>query len=205
MPTMNVLQAQRLHYAYHTEDLFQPVSFHLESGQGLVLRGPNGSGKSTLLQVIAGLRTQYQGNLLWNTQTIKPDAFRMGLLYIGHKPALQMKLTVREMLNYFGLLYGRARTPNLEGLLTTLQLDRVIDAPIHTLSAGQCKKVSLMRLAMMPSQLCLLDEPFSSLDLISAQSVTTLIQQQRAAGSIILLSSHGQDGLDFPELSLIPC
>lgn len=199
---MNELSVVKLTYQYAEADCFAPTSFTVRAGEGLVLRGDNGSGKTTLLQILAGLKQFYTGTFTWNQQSAPNLDYLTTTLYIGHKNALHEQLSAAEMIEYFAMLAGRQDTHQLNQLIDDFALRDLMPQGPRALSAGQKRKISLLRLGLIPSKVWLLDEPFSNLDQQASEVLVQLIQSHQQQGGITILSAHQALPLEFPLLEL---
>jgi heme exporter protein A len=177
--------------------IFEQVDFALEPGDALWLSGPNGSGKSTLLRLMAGLLSPAGGAIAWDGMPIGEDreAHRARLRYLGHLDAVKSHLTVAENLGFWAAYWNvaeRAVAPALH----RFGIAHLATAPARQLSAGQRRRSALARLALGRAPLWLLDEPSAALDTDGVERLAGLIAEARAAGSIIIFSSH--DTLPVP-------
>ncbi len=179
--------------------IFEAVDFALEPGDALWLSGPNGSGKSSLLRLMSGLLPPVQGNIAWNGAAIDADreAHRARQRYLGHLDAVKTHLTVAENLSFWAAYWGIAPQA-VEPALARLGIAHLAGAPARQLSAGQRRRTALARLALGAAPLWLLDEPSAALDTDGIERLAGLIAEARAAGSIVIFSSH--DTLPVPGL-----
>jgi len=177
--------------------IFEAVDFALEPGDALWLSGPNGSGKSSLLRLMAGLLTPVQGAIAWNGVPVDKDreAHRARLRYLGHLDAVKTHLTVAENLGFWAAYWDIAPRA-VEPALARLGIAHLAEAPARQLSAGQRRRSALARLALGTAPLWLLDEPSAALDTDGIERLVGLIADARAAGSIVIFSSH--DTLPVP-------
>jgi heme exporter protein A len=168
--------------------LFNALNLSLNAGDCVALTGPNGSGKSTLLRCITGLYPDYEGEI---------EAARSS--YLGHRPAVSPGLTVMENLRWYaGLSSAQASCDSdLIERLESVGLAGYEDVLCGRLSAGQQRRVALVRLALDDSPLWLLDEPFTALDLNGQDLVRALIAEHQRNGGAALCATH-QD-LAVPE------
>lgn len=177
--------------------IFEAVDFALEPGDALWLSGPNGSGKSSLLRLMAGLLSPVQGTIDWSGAPIARDreAHRARLRYLGHLDAVKTHLTVAENLGFWAAYWDVAPSA-VAPALARLGIAHLTDAPARQLSAGQRRRSALARLALGTAPLWLLDEPSAALDTDGIERLAGLIADARAAGSIVIFSSH--DTLPVP-------
>ncbi len=165
--------------------LFAGLDFSLAGGEICELRGANGAGKSTLLRVLAGLYTDYVGE-------VRSEPGDHGLLYLGHRPGVAALLTADENLAWQGSLKDgehRPREARLEAL-AQVGLAGFGDVRAVAMSAGQQRRVALARLLLTRARLWLLDEPLTALDADGAALVGTLLDAHRAAGGAALVATH---------------
>lgn len=175
--------------------LFTDLHFRLAAGEALLLRGPNGSGKSSLLRLLAGFLIPAAGTILWDGAPVRdnPDAYRAGLLYLGHQDAVKPQLTAIEHLSFFARLQGIAAALADQQAVRALEaagLTRQSDLPARYLSAGQKHRLALSRLLLSPAVLWLLDEPTNALDSMAVEWLGSVLQAHRQRGGIVILASH---------------
>jgi len=175
--------------------VFSHLGFTLEPGGALLLLGPNGSGKSSLLRVLAGLLRPSEGRLEWNGQPLDddPEAHAARTHYLGHHDAIKPVLSVLEMVRFWARLHQTdvARADRAaEAAVERFGLDHLADMPGRMLSAGQKRRVNLARLLAAPCPLWLMDEPTTALDRASIAVLETVLVEHRAAGGMVVLSTH---------------
>lgn len=177
--------------------VFAGLDFALEAGQALFLLGPNGSGKSSLLRLVAGLLPPLSGALLWNGENVFEDreSHAGRCHYVGHHDALKPVLTARENLRFWARLHDAESEASLVSALTAFGLERLADVPVRLFSAGQKRRLNLARLLAAPAPVWLLDEPSVALDKASVRALEAVIAQHRAAGGMVLVSTHADIAL----------
>ena len=156
------------------------VSATFASGSSTVILGENGAGKSTLLRVIAGLITPTRGKA--TVFDGSPQQHRHRIAYMSHSTMLYDELTAMENLNYFATLHrgeGCACVGSPEMALRAVGLDPNLTRPLGQYSQGMRQRASLARVLQTDPELLLLDEPFSNLDVASAQHLVELLADFR--------------------------
>jgi ABC-2 type transport system ATP-binding protein len=105
---------------------------------------------------------------------------------------MPMRLTIRQNLTVFGMLYGVANlSARIETIAAELELTDLLDRPTGKLSAGQKTRVSLAKALLNKPEVLLLDEPTASLDPDTADWVRSHLERYRAEeGATVLLASH---------------
>lgn len=196
------LVAQALSYSRNQQQLFNNLELELLAGQGLLVYGANGSGKTSLLRILAGLMTATAGELTWDGKTLAESTYyHAELHYLGHANGLKTKLSVKENLLYAQKLAGRGSEKDLAKALEFFQLSQQQDCFAQQLSAGQKRRLALMRLIAVPKRLWILDEPFANLDQASQALFTELLEQHLSAGGMAVLASH--QALQFQQKHLL--
>jgi heme exporter protein A len=179
--------------------VFNGLDFACAAGEAILLLGRNGSGKSSLLRLMGGLVQPAAGRLAWQGESVHSDREAHGLRcrYIGHADAIKPVLTVAENIAFWVRLWAPQTVSTTEALdhcveqaLERFSMGRLRDVPGRFLSAGQKRRVNLARLFAAPGQLWLLDEPTTALDKASIEVLEQAIADHRAAGGLVVLSTH---------------
>jgi NitT/TauT family transport system ATP-binding protein len=173
----------------------QDVSLTFEEGQFIALVGPSGCGKSTLLRIITGLQRPTEGHILYQGQVLKGVNPYAAIVFQTF--ALFPWLTVQENVEVALKARGvpaRLRQARALDLLDRVGLDGFETAYPRELSGGMRQKVGFARaMAVEPELLCL-DEPFSALDVLSAEALRGELLELWTSGSIptraILMVTH---------------
>jgi heme exporter protein A len=171
--------------------VFSDISFSLAAGQLLELRGPNGSGKSSLLRLIAGLGEPANGEISLNGGIPELNIGQQSH-YAAHQEAIKSPLTVAENLEFWGDFLGGG---DLGAALAAFDLADLALYPAALLSAGQKRRLSLSRLALVPRLLWLLDEPTLGLDQASLQRLMRLLRGHLSGGGLAIIATHAPLGL----------
>ena len=187
-----MLSARNLFCERGDRVLFQGLEFELSGGEILQVQGSNGSGKTTLLRILSGLNDSYEGEILWYGEPIKEvrDDFYAALLYVGHKVGVNKVLSPMENLRWSCALHAQATDEEIQAALGRLGLRGFEDSPCYALSAGQQQRVSLARLLINPSKLLILDEPFTTLDVVGVKDLENLLDDHVAAGGSVMVTTH---------------
>lgn len=173
----------------------QDVNLTVSEGEFVALLGPSGCGKSTLLRIITGLQKPSEGSVLYRDQPLKGVNPHATIVFQTF--ALFPWLTVFENVDLALKARGipsNIRTPRSLDLIDRVGLDGFETAYPRELSGGMRQKVGFARaMAVEPELLCL-DEPFSALDVLSAESLRNELMELWTSGSIptkaILMVSH---------------
>ncbi len=160
--------------------------------------GPNGAGKTTTLGMITGLLRPQAGTVLVTGHDVwrQPGPAKRALGSLPDRMRLFDRLTGAQMLYYAGVLHGldrasaRSRTRDLAA---ALGLEEALGRPVRDYSVGMIKKVSLAAALIHSPKVLVLDEPFESVDPVSAAQAIDLLRSYARAGGTVVLSSHNMD------------
>lgn len=185
-----MLQVTNLSFDYADNPLLRNIDFSVPVGKLLHVRGENGSGKTTLLKLLAGIFIPIEGTISfqeWFIDQHKSD-YQKQLCYLGHKLGINYALTLRE--NCFFALRHVTHPVDLKPLIDSLFLTGLEDVPCARLSAGQCRRVAMLRLFTSNAKLWLLDEPLVALDEQTMLVFMKFALSHLERGGIIVMTSH---------------
>ena len=188
-----VLEVENLAAARGLRILFEGLNFRLSGGEVLELRGPNGSGKSTLLRILAGLTRQHAGTVKF-TGGGPDNGDEPGRHYLGHLDAVKPAETAAEQAAFWARYFGRDQA-SATAAMKRVGLSNRAQVPGRGLSAGQKRRLALVRLLIEPRPIWLLDEPTAALDVEGRALVTQLVAEHRASGGMVIAAIHG-DGFE---------
>ncbi len=188
------IDVERLVKIYKSVAAVDEVSFAIAPGSITGLLGGNGAGKTTTIAMIMGLITPTCGRVTVLGAQMPRQRYRVLQRMNFESPYVDMpmRLTIRQNLKVFGMLYG---VPDLaeriEQLGEELDLTDLLDRPTGRLSAGQKTRVSLAKALINTPELLLLDEPTASLDPDTADWVRARLERyRRERQATVLLASH---------------
>ncbi|WP_415638151.1 cytochrome c biogenesis heme-transporting ATPase CcmA [Pseudoalteromonas distincta] len=185
--------------------LFADLNFSLNSGQIMQLAGPNGAGKTSLLRIIAGFSVPDEGTVLFQGQPISKyyEEYARELLFIGHKTGVNTQLSAVENVRHWLQINGYINEPDLYPILAQLGLVGLEDVPVRMLSAGQQRRVALVRLWLSDAKLWVLDEPFTALDKSGVAFLQQRFTEHLQSGGAILLTTHQDLTTHFSNLQTV--
>jgi len=200
LPTLAAVAAvevRELHRAYGRVQAVDGLSFAAPTGAVTAVLGRNGAGKTTTVEICAGLRRRDGGAVTvlgqdpWQNAALKP---RIGVMpqaagsgAAGVYPAAR----VREVLALFASF--AAHPLDVDALLDRLDLRRLARTAWRQLSGGEQQRLSLALAVVGRPELVFLDEPTAGLDVAARHATWSLIEDLRAAGVGVLLTTHAMD------------
>ncbi len=171
------------------------ASLGVERGEIFGLLGPNGAGKTTLLRMLGTIISPTSGTVLVQGEPVGPRAenARRHIGFLSGNTKLYGRLTARELLRYFGRLYGmdKSQIDARTGMLAEmLDMRDFLDQRCETLSTGQTQKVSISRVILHDPAVLILDEPTLGLDIMTSRAIIEFIHGARERGHAIIFSTH---------------
>jgi len=192
-----MIAATRLTRCFGSRVVVDKVSFDVRPAEIVALLGPNGAGKTTTMRMLAGLIAPTSGSVaIEGVQMSRATGSRLrgGIGYLTEAPGLWDRLSVRENLQVYARLYGLAAPDRvIDRSLEAFELTDRAGSRAAELSKGLRQKVALARTLLHDPKILLLDEPTSGLDPEIARRVRRLLDERRAAGCAILVSTHNLD------------
>ncbi len=166
------------------------VSFEVGEGEVFGILGPNGAGKTTTLEMIEGMRPIDEGSAVIDGVDVRKDPRevkrRIGIQL--QASAFFDELTLVELLDLFGRLYGKAVDPM--ALLADVELTDKARSQVRTLSGGQKQRFSIASALVNQPRVLFLDEPTTGLDPQARRHLWALIQTLRDRGHTVVLTTH---------------
>jgi ABC-2 type transport system ATP-binding protein len=176
------------------------ISFSLKSGSCTALLGGNGAGKTTTISTIMGLVEPTAGRVVVLGARMPRQRHQVLHRMNFESPYVNMpmRLTVRQNLNVFGMLYGCDDVAGrIRALAAELELGDFLDRPTGKLSSGQKTRVALAKSLINQPEILLLDEPTASLDPDTADWVRGRLESYRQErGATVLLASHNMSEVE---------
>lgn len=202
-PTLPAQQPPALHLwglykAFGNKIAVNGISLAIPAGSSFGIVGPNGAGKTTSLLMATGLLRPDHGTAfvhgidIWQQPAVAKA--ELGVLPDGMR--LFDRLSGRELISYAGLLRGMPKdlvAARTEELLQVLDLTEAATTLVGDYSAGMRKKAALGCALIHAPRVLVLDEPFESVDPVSAAGIRAMLDDFVAGGGTVVLSSHVMD------------
>ncbi len=170
------------------------LSFQVRAGEVLGFLGPNGAGKSTTMKMLTGFLAPTSGSALINGHDIVSDslAARRCIGYLPEGAPSYGEMTVRRFLEFIARargFYGKKAASAAGAAIERLNLERVPEQTIETLSKGFKRRVGLAQAILHDPRVLILDEPTDGLDPNQKHEVRRLIREM-SHDKIIVISTH---------------
>lgn len=171
------------------------VDFNIDDGEVIALLGKSGSGKSTLLRIIAGLIAASDGEVLYKSEPIHAPI--PGLTMVFQHFALLPWLTVLENVELGLEAQGVPKIERRKRALKAIDivgLDGFESAYPKELSGGMSQRVGIARALVVEPEVLLMDEPFSALDVLTAENLRSdlidILQSEKTRIKSVLIVTH---------------
>ncbi len=176
--------------SYDGKVVLEDFSLNIESEHSYIITGPSGCGKTTLLRLILGLE--------------KPDAGTVKLLGDYKYPFINSGTVFQEdrlceeydAVTNVTMVSRKVFKETVTEELLKLLPEEAIHKPVKELSGGQRRRVAIVRACAIPSDILIMDEPFTGLDDESREKCIEYIRHKQGSGPLVL-TTHDTRGLGF--------
>jgi len=192
MVTEYLIDAKGLHKHFKKVKAVDGVDFALEKGEYVALLGPNGAGKTTLVEMIEGIRTPDQGQILVRGRSLNEDKSALyGLLGISFQETRFLeKITVLETVRLFASFYKQP-DEKIGKVIHLVGLEDKKDAYTKNLSGGQRQRLALGISLLNDPEILILDEPTTGLDPSARREIwDILLKLKKNMGTSLILTTH---------------
>lgn len=187
-PSISIISVGNIIKQFGRFAALRGVTAEFDAGRFHAILGENGAGKTTLLRALAGLAQPTRGTISIFGKTPRDACRDMG--YMAHPSLLYDEMSGMENLRYYARLYGIDGDGRCEEVIRIVGLDPELSRPVGQYSQGMRQRMSLARAILHDPQLLLLDEPFSNVDVQSAQAMVGLLKGMRDAGKTVFVITH---------------
>ncbi len=192
-----MLSVKSLSVGYNKKKVLDKISTTFKEGEITAIIGPNGSGKTTLIKTIAGL-LPYSGSIKLNEKELKNMGHRERAKQISYVPQTfnsLLNFTVFEMISMGRYPYSHIGQKITEREIIIkaaeeMEITNILNKPFSHLSGGEQRLVIVTRALAQETNVILLDEPGSFLDLPHSYKLLKLILQLKERGKTVILVTH---------------
>ncbi len=197
---MDTIEVRDLYYRINRSTILESISFSVDSCELVGLVGPNGSGKTTLLRVLGGIFKPSIGTVCVNGRNIHEMGDRERAKLVSYMPQTfygDFSLSVRELVLMGRYPYrGRLERFTLEDKEKSLRMieyvgmSRLMDRPFNKLSGGEKQLALLAKILSQETDIILLDEPTSNLDIKHQDRIFSILYELSREGKILITAIH---------------
>ena len=182
----NDLILQKLSKSYHGQVVFSDLSLALSPGNAYCLMAPSGTGKTTLFRILMGLETPDSGTID-GLKNLKISAvFQEDRLLEGYDVLTNLRFVCRQ----------RFSDAELSAYAAALLPQNALFQPVCEFSGGMKRRVAILRAILAPTDIILMDEPFTGLDADTRQLTIDLVKEL-CAGKLLIAATHSEDDAEL--------
>ena len=177
------------------------LNLDIKKGELLGIIGPNGAGKTTAIRIICGILKPDAGTVFVGGHSVLEDPIKTKSMigYLPEEPNLYERFKARDLLKYFGELYGVPKeilNDRVYELLKLVGMENRAEHKINTFSKGLRQRVGIARALVHDPEIIIFDEPTMGLDPATALSIRNFIKDLKGEKTIILCT-HYMDEADM--------
>ena len=186
-----MITVEKITKRFGNKTALNQIQFNVDKGEIFGFLGPSGAGKTTLINILTGQLKADQGTtqlLGKDTKDLTPeDLARIGL--VGDSSGYYEKLSLEKNLIVYAKIYGLPNS-RVDEVLEQVGLLESKKTIAEKLSTGMRQRMFLARALLNRPELLFLDEPTSGLDPMTSKKIHRLLEELKAAGTTIFLTTH---------------
>ena len=180
-----MIELRHITKSYNGLTVLTDINMTFRDGGCYCLMGPSGSGKTTLMRILMGLETPDEGTVAGN-----PDRKSAAISAVFQEDRLCESFSPMDNVM---MCVGRSLKASRVRLeMGELLTEECLDRPVSTLSGGMKRRVAVLRALLTPSDILIMDEPFTGMDEGLKHSVIAYIREKKD-GRILILSTHQEE------------
>ncbi len=192
---MDFIKVQGVTYSIDRVDIMKGISFVARKNEFISIIGPSGCGKSTLLRIMIGLLKPTRGRVLYMNREVTRPRKEISFVFqdFGLLPWLTNLENVKLGLSYFDITDAE-KTKTANELLARFGLEGFEDSYPNVLSGGMRQRVGIARAIASEPYVLLMDEPFSALDELTANTlrsdILNMLRSTEIPVSCVIMVTH---------------
>lgn len=176
------------------------LNLEIKKGELLGIIGPNGAGKTTAIRIVCGILKPDSGNVIVDGHSVLKDPIKVKSMigYLPEEPNLYERFKARDLLRYFGELYGVPKdrlNSRISELLELVGMEKRAEHRINTFSKGLRQRIAIARALIHDPPIIIFDEPTMGLDPATSLAIRGFIKDFKGEKTI-LLCTHYMDEAD---------
>lgn len=191
----HAIRVKQLEKKFGTHHALKGIDFSIQRGEVFGLLGPSGSGKTTTIRILIGELAKSKGEievLGFGAESFTKNEYLTRIGILSDRSALYERLTVEDNLQLFRRLY-QVESTVIDRVLKDVGLEDERKKKVKDLSKGMKQRVLLSKAVMHKPDVMFLDEPTSALDPATTNKIHEMLEDLKAQGTTILLTTHDMD------------
>lgn len=184
---MSLVEVKEVSYGKGRKQIIKGLNFQLEAGKIVALLGENGSGKTTIVRLLAGLALHWQGTMTIAQENVGTKTKKRVAL-LADLNDFPSEFAVQQVLNFYEVMYTDFDLGKARQLLQFMELGE--EERIKNLSRGNREKLALLLTLSRKTQVYLLDEPLSGIDLLSREKIIQSLVRWFDEDSLLVITTH---------------
>ncbi|KHJ39546.1 ABC transporter ATP-binding protein [Pedobacter puniceum] len=191
-----LIKISNLKKSFGKLNVLKGLNCSFNGGRVVSILGPNASGKTTLIKSILGMVIPDSGEIFFKgSPVVNTYQYKENIGYMPQIGRYPDHMQIGQLLKMMQDI--RKKHSGLdESLIAAFQLQSMFNKAMHTLSGGTRQKVSAALACLFNPDVLILDEPTAGLDPLAAEILKEKIQEQKAKGKLILITSHIMSEVD---------
>lgn len=182
-----LLEIQNLTYKKSQKTILRDVNLSVEKGHFIALAGENGAGKTTLMRLISGIAKNYRGKITVDGE-IKSDIKKLHVSYSDDLESFSNSTKIREIEKFYSAIYSDFSSKRYYEIAAFLDIDA--NNKLSSLSKGMRERLIIALVLARQTDLYLLDEPFSGIDIMSREKIIKGLLKWVDEKATVIISSH---------------
>lgn len=187
-----MISIENLSKAYDSQYVLKELSLKLLAGNTYCLMAPSGAGKTTLFRILLGLETPDSGNISGLSGLRLSAVFQEDRLLEGYTALQNIRFVTGR----------RYPVSELSAILSRLLPADSLDKPVREYSGGMKRRTAILRALLAPSDMIIMDEPFTGLDHDTRLAAVRIIKEY-TKGKLLLISTHAEEDVALLKARLI--
>ncbi len=193
-----MIRAEELTKVFGNKKVVNKVNFTVKKGDIFGFLGPNGSGKSTVIKMLCGLLLPTEGKAFIQDINASEESLlvRKSIGYVSQKFGLYSDLTVKENMEFYGLIYGVNQndlSKRINEISARIKLTPYINHKAEQLSGGWKQRLALACALLHKPIVLFLDEPTAGIDPVARREVWDLLFEFASEGMTMFVTTHYMD------------
>ncbi len=202
---MNYLEVKDIYFSYKDKEILKNINMTINKGESITIFGPNGSGKTTLIKIILSILKPLKGEVFFKGENILNFDERRRAKIFSYVP--QKVTSFFPMSTFDYLILGR--TPYINGFIKKddrelvscwiekFNIGHLKDLNFQFLSEGEKQLITLIRTFIQESEIIILDEPLTHLDLKYRMKILELLKKIKLSGKTIISIFHDLESIKY--------